>query len=361
MLIRPDVRSRLAQLWKRWPGSLLRLALALLPLAWLSRTLDFAELERHLRGIGALPVAAAVALVLSSTAISAVRWRVLLGAYGARSLPSLGRLWRETLVGAYFTMLPSGLAGDALRGHRVREHVDSYSVSYTVIAMERICGLIALLFVAVVPAWVSPMSDNLTLRTSQTIALGLLVAVSAGVALPSVLDRRPAWRDFVARLTLIGPMILKVPPARSPTKLAGAVGLSLLTQGAGFATIVLLAVALYPSVAPSACLAVVPAMILFSYIPIAPAGLGQREAIFTYFFGLIGVPSEVAVSVSLLFLFALCVTALVGGVLHGWSREGARRASSTLSQEILGTHSTPASAESSTSASGPTMATTRRK
>lgn len=358
MLIRPETRSRLAQLWKRWPGSLLRLSLALLPLAWLSRTLDFDELGRRLRGIGALPVIAAVALVLLSTAVSAVRWRVLLGAYGGRSLPSVAHLWRETLVGTYFTMLPSGLAGDALRGHRVREHVDSYSVSYTVIAMERVCGLIALLLVAVAPALVGPVSTNLTLRTSQIIALGLLLASSVGVALPSVLDRHPTWRSLVARVFLIGPLILRIPPARSPAKLGLALGLSLLTQGAGFATIVVLAVALFPSVTPGACLEVVPAMILFSYIPIAPAGLGQREAVFTYFFGLIGVPSEVAVSVSLLFLFALCVTALVGGVLHGSS---ARRSSPRLLQAAIEGHSAPASAESSPSAAGPTIATTRRK
>jgi uncharacterized membrane protein YbhN (UPF0104 family) len=356
MLIRPEMRTRLAQLWKSWPGSLLRLSLAILPLAWLSRTLDFAEIARGLRSIGVLPIAAAVALVMFSTIVGAVRWRVLLSAYGGHHLPSIARLWRETLVGSYFAMLPSGLAGDALRGHRVRQHVDSYSVSYTVIAMERICGLIALLFVAVLPAVWGPPSTNLTLRTSQVMAFGLLLATLVGISLPSIVDHHPAWRSVMARIPFIGPMILRVPSARSPAKLTIAVGLSLITQGAGFATIVVLAVALFPSVTPGACIEVVPAMILFSYIPIAPAGLGQREAIFTYFFGLIGVPSEVAVSVSLLFLFALCVTALVGGILHGSS---GRRSSSALPRDVLSDHSAPAS--SASSGAGPSMATTRRE
>ena len=54
-------------------------------------------------------------------------------------------------------------------------------------------------------------------------------------------------------------------------------------------------------------------------IPISFNGLGPKEATAVFFFGLVGVPSELALAMSLIFHLIVVLTSLPGGVL--WWRE----------------------------------------
>jgi uncharacterized membrane protein YbhN (UPF0104 family) len=61
-------------------------------------------------------------------------------------------------------------------------------------------------------------------------------------------------------------------------------------------------------------------------IPISFNGLGPKEATAVFFFGLVGVPNEIALSMSLIFHLLIVLTSLPGGVL--WWRERALAPSS---------------------------------
>ncbi len=71
---------------------------------------------------------------------------------------------------------------------------------------------------------------------------------------------------------------------------------------------------LAPTVTLLVCARVVPAVILTTYIPLTPGGLGQREVVFRYMFGLVGVAPDAAVATSLLFFAMLMALAAMGGL-----------------------------------------------
>ena len=57
--------------------------------------------------------------------------------------------------------------------------------------------------------------------------------------------------------------------------------------------------------------------------PISIGGLGVTQAIYPFFYGLVGIPANLAFTVSLLKQLIIYVTSLIGGVL--WWRYGRRQ------------------------------------
>lgn len=323
----PAAPRGLAALWGGWPGRVLRVALSLLPLWWLSERVAWAEVWRQARLVGALHLGAALLAAFGSYAVGCVRWRVMMQAYGAHDPPSLGALLRHNLIGGYFNVLPSGVAGDAVRGHRVRRHLPSLGVSYTVLFVERLTGLLGLCLVAggAIAASRELQGDAVAL-TLEFALLGAFGLSSVVLFLPFALARSPSLRARVGRIPVAGAVLTRIPPAHSLAGPLLATALSVLTQGSVVLSIALLLRPIAPGVTLATCARVVPAVILFTYVPLTPGGLGQREAAFVYLFGLAGVSAAVATATSLMF-FAITMTiaALGGGLLlaeraFGWER-----------------------------------------
>lgn len=311
----PKPPSAVRRAWEGWPGRLLRLAIAALPLYWLFRRLAWRDVLHQATAVGPLGIATAFGCVFASVAIGAFRWGVVLRAYGATSLPPLSTMLRHNLVGLWFNLLPSGVAGDAVRGHRVRAAAGGLATSYTVLFVERVSGLLGLCLIAGVSA-LSPVSLRSD-AVSWTLGLGLLGATGLSLVLllvPYAVARRPEWRPLIERVPVAGAVLLKVPPARSLRGPLLSVLLSVLTQGALVLCVYCLLSPLSRAATIGVCARVVPAIILVTYIPITPGGLGQREAAFTGLFGLAGVPAEMAVAASLLYFAELVGVSALGGV-----------------------------------------------
>jgi uncharacterized membrane protein YbhN (UPF0104 family) len=60
---------------------------------------------------------------------------------------------------------------------------------------------------------------------------------------------------------------------------------------------------------------IVALMVVTNLIPISVSGLGTRELVFIYFFGTVGVPSDVAVTLSLLVLACIVINGLIASLL----------------------------------------------
>jgi uncharacterized membrane protein YbhN (UPF0104 family) len=73
---------------------------------------------------------------------------------------------------------------------------------------------------------------------------------------------------------------------------------------------------------------VVPAVVLFTYLPITPGGVGQREVVAVHLFSLARVPPSAAAAASLLLFALFLALGVLGGlclVLEralGWERDG---------------------------------------
>lgn len=305
---------------------MLRLLIAALPLYWLFRRLDWREVMREAAAVGPAGIGLAFACVFASVAVGAVRWGVMLRAYGATDLPPLSTMLRHNLVGLWFNLLPSGVAGDAVRGHRLRHHAGGLAMSYTVLFVERVSGLLGLCLIAGA-SMLSPVAIHSN-AVSWTLGFGLLGAAGLSALMllvPVAIARHPSLRAVVEGVPLIGPMVGKIPPPRSLRGPLVSVLLSVLTQGALVVCVFFLLRPLSSAATFGVCARVVPAIILVTYIPITPGGLGQREAAFTGLFGLAGVPGTVAVAASLLFFAELVGVSVVGGLCLAAERLAASR------------------------------------
>lgn len=301
---------------RRWAGRLLRLLLAILPLWWLSTKVAWGDVWLSARRVGFASMSASFVAAFASYLFGCIRWRIMMRAYGAREVPSVLTMLRHNLIGGYFNVLPSGVAGDAVRGHRVQQYLPSLATSYTVIFVERITGLLGL---CVIAGAAILLSNELHADTvALTLELGLLGAFGLSLVvlfLPYVLLKRPALRDrWLMKVPVVGDLLAKIPPARSLRGPLLATLLSVLTQGVVILSVALLLRPLAPSVSFVTCARIVPAVILFTYVPLTPGGLGQREAAFVYLFGLVGVSASIATATSLLFFGIGMALAGLGGL-----------------------------------------------
>ena len=315
-----STESRVAVLKRAWsgrPGQLLRVLLAVLPVWWIAGNVDVAGVARYAVSLGWLNIIAVLVVAVSGFAVAAVRWRTLMGAYGARNAPGVSTLLRHNLVGAYYGLLPSGLANDALRGYRVRRFLPNITSSYTVVLVERVSGLMVLMGIALAAMFRSPTVDRSVVARALDFGLAGVFGISAVFLLaPYVIHKHPRWREALAAVPVLGGAALRIPPARSVGPLLWALLLSMGTQGLAILSIYLIGWSLTPEAGFLAYARVVPFIMLLSAVPLTPMGLGQREMLSVYFFGLIGVPAEKAVAISLMFFGVFIAVCVLGGLCH---------------------------------------------
>jgi uncharacterized membrane protein YbhN (UPF0104 family) len=320
-------RARVAALWRRWPGTVLRIAFAILPLYFLFKRISLREALGRSHDVSWLAITSAIAAYFAGQAIAAVRWRTLLVTYGGRDVPSFWALFRLMLVGSWFSALPSGLAGDAVRGYSVRRCLPDLTSSYTAIVVERIAGLLGLAVIAGLA--VASGRTALPPETTQAILTTALVSIAAGgVALfvPHLLATRPALRDAAARVPLLGGLLLRVPYARSVRGPLLATLLSLGTQGFGIVGIGVVLHEVAPQVPWTDIVGLVPAILLLTIVIVTPAGVGQREWVFVWVLSPAGVAAPAAVAAAWVSLAIGAGSSVSGGLLYGWERWRAARA-----------------------------------
>jgi uncharacterized membrane protein YbhN (UPF0104 family) len=322
-------KSVLSRLWSGPAGKGLRVLLAILPLGYLAKKLDLSLVVSNAGRVGASGVLLSVAFMLVSITLAAVRWRVLLASYGASAerIPSVFGLFKAYLVGLYFNVLPSGVAGDVVRGWRVASCVASATTSYVVLLLERLSGLIGLLTIALLSALSSPeraMKGALGYALGVG-ALGAVALATVFFALPQLREKSAKLTALVEKLPVVGPMLAKIPAASSGRGPALALALSVIIQGLIVASVAPLLMPLSERATVTVCGKIVPAVILVTYIPLTPGGLGQREAAFAHFFGAVGVPREASVTASLLFFAVMLAMSLLGGLVLAVERVTARR------------------------------------
>lgn len=315
--------SRLGAAWNAWPGRIVRVALALLPLLWLFRQVRITEVARSAARVGTGPILLSLAALGITVLLGAVRWRVMLRAYGAdpARLPSVPTLLRHTMVGQYFAVLPTGVAGEAVRGYRVAYCFPNAATSYVLLFVERLAGLLGLLIIAGVGALASPALRSGPVAFAMDV--GVLLALACGLlalGLPLAAARTPRLRAALLRLPLAGNLLARLPP---PLRLGGPLLAVLLSIASNLFVVGSIAVLIEP-LAPTAtlvvCARVVPAIILVTYIPLTPGGLGQRELAFAHFFGLVHVTRADALATSLLFFFVWLTLSFGGGLVLLYER-----------------------------------------
>ncbi|MCP5471091.1 MAG: flippase-like domain-containing protein [Sinobacteraceae bacterium] len=252
-----------------------------------------------------------VVALVGQTALSAVKWQLLLRRQGVTSLgyPQLLKIY---LVGNFINLfMPSMLVGDAYRAARLRPHAEGWQGAVPSVLVDRATGLAMLLLIG---------------------ALGLLYVYAREYLLPGALGLLAG--AVLLYLLLLGPVAgwtarRNVTGSSRLARLLGQVAEALRPGPAllwvllisclfHFNTIVinwLYCQALGLPVRLELLLAIVPAVYLLEMVPLSINGIGVRESAFALLFRQVGLDPLSGVALGLTVSVMRYVAGLVGGAV----------------------------------------------
>jgi uncharacterized protein (TIRG00374 family) len=283
----------------------------------------------------------ALVLYMGAIVLGAVKWRILVKAQDIDA--SLGALLSFSLMGLFFgNIMPSNIGGDVVRAYDLarvtRGRVEAAAIS---VLVDRLMGMFAFFSAAVVTAVLATVMLAQAQQLEQ-IEVATVIAASAFMALCAALfSRRLARR--VKSIFDLGPLTRLRPTAQNVyyalqvyrfryRALAFNVLISM--------TIVVLTAFVWFVVGQAVGITDVnfftfllfnPLIAFILLIPISFNGLGAKEAVVVFFFGLVGVPEERALAMSLLFHVLVVATSLPGGFVWFSKRRQSESAPSTSS------------------------------
>ncbi|MFK4506693.1 flippase-like domain-containing protein [Bradyrhizobium daqingense] len=290
-----------------------KLLLSVGVLVYIARGLDLRQLRDHLVSVDPFLFVLALALIFLQTFVLNGRWELIMRALGV-SLDWLAG-WRILMISLWFNqVLPSSVGGDAVRIWLLRQRSVQLSKAIKGVAADRFTALIGLiaLMVAGLPFLLSRVTNQAALLAIG----GLTLAGVAGTLVLLTLDRLPkrlialpAIASFVRFGTLVRFLLLQ--SERRGLLFGSAILIHLVTAVACYA--LARGVGAQLSVVDAGIL--IPPVVLLTAVPISISGWGVREGAMVACLGLAGVPSEQALSVSLLLGAISVIIGLVGGVI----------------------------------------------
>ena len=260
-----------------------------------------------------------ITLVLTflGVAVRAKRWQILLEVFDL-DIPLL-ELIRMYFIGFFFNnLLPSGLGGDAVRMVELNKKTHRGSDTVTSVVVDRLMGLfgsVTLAFLALFFSWQTVPREIAV--ASVLVFLGIILGgfVLLNKSLYNLLRRISLIRKitdikFVSNIfTSFQTYNLR---AIGRSFLAGIL-LSLILIGMN----VTIGLALGIETSLAYYLVFVPLISLVLLLPITFAGLGTREAAYVFLFTQVGVSTEAALGLSLLYYsFGNIAPGLVGGAIY---------------------------------------------
>jgi glycosyltransferase 2 family protein len=302
----------------------IKLAVSVGLLTLLFSRIDAARLWASVRQASLLWLGLALGIYMATIFASIWRWQLLLRAQevqlASRSL--LGSF----LVALFFNnFLPSNIGGDVIRISDTARPAGSKTLATAIVFVDRLIGLMGLVFVAAVSATVAtavPGHGPLPILPGWLWAgfvAGIALSVPAVLA-PDRLSRllqpltvfHPEWvGDRIDKVTAI------------LFRFRGRPG-SLAACFAGAVCVQLACVAFYAAVAYALRVPVVfwdlavivPISFVVQMVPVSVNGFGVREATFSFYFSRIGLPLESALLVSLVPTGLIMLLSLSGAAVY---------------------------------------------
>lgn len=240
--------------------------------------------------------------------MSAIRWRALARAVGF-SVP-LADYLRFYFIGMFFGLaVPSTIGADGTRSLYLGRSPPGRAAALSSVVFDRWVGLVALVAVGVLALLLGPSGElpaglvTMLLVVGVTLVVGWLLAPRFASLLPE-----GRWRRLIREEL--------APFFRDAPLLARAVVLSLAVQGLQILAQKLLADALGLAV-PLGFIAIYhPLVALAAAAPITVGGFGLREATYAYLLPHVGIATDDAVALGLLWWAIGAAGGLLGGALY---------------------------------------------
>jgi uncharacterized membrane protein YbhN (UPF0104 family) len=274
-----------------------------------AKEIDLREVSRVFVRVDLLSVVLAVLVITGQASAGAYRWQRLMRLKEVHVL--FGHSLRFFWLGLFFNqLLPSSVGGDAVRGYCAARESHSLRGATLSVILDRVLGLVGLIVVITGASFFAfgLMQSN---DVMQAVFLALLMA-GAGLGaiffLDVLLARFSGWR-------FLGALVDLAVDARNLFVSRNGWGLILLScfiHVLSVFSVFVLADGLGVAVTLQALFVVVPVAMLLATIPISIAGWGIREGVMVAGLGQIGIPSEEALALSILYGLSLLVVAMPG-------------------------------------------------
>jgi hypothetical protein len=261
----------------------------------------------------------AAGMLLAAQVASAMRWRaVLVPMLGAgQKAPAPRSMISHTLAGQFVSnVLPTAFGGDVVRISRLGRELDDRPRAFASVTLDRLTGWLVLPAISLTALAVQPSLHHLGGATTTTIATAVVTLAALCGTILAASNRRFArhadgatgWRAFLVAVHLAIDALRTKPSAI----------VALLGSGFGFqlaqcVSVWMVARAIgLDEAAIGPVLVFFPATAILQNIPLGLGGLGVRESAFALFFGALGAPRALAVTLGLIVFLLTILTSAAG-------------------------------------------------
>jgi glycosyltransferase 2 family protein len=266
-----------------------------------------------------IAIAACVPVFISSS-ISANRWRLFLRINGINE--RILMLWRIGLISLFQGfLLPGSQGGDLIRIYHIeKRHPNMFGIAGSTVFVERLIGLILLCGFSLLALPFAGASEDFMALGAVVLTMNVLVWLGLGVVMSRKLHGYYAQHDFrsavLAKLVnYIERFHFAVISFPYQKVLSASIFLICCFQISLVFVVYLVFLAYGYDLPFVQHLAIYPVVAVLSMIPVTVAGIGVREGLFIYFYGLLGVPANVAIGASVLsFILMILLPAAFGGL-----------------------------------------------
>ena len=285
-------------------------------LVWRLPEVRWSDLGPRWRSTSAVWLVAAGLTMSAAFALSTLRWRRVLVAM--RPAPRYRRMLSHFLAGQFVSnVLPTAFGGDVIRVGRLGRDIGDHPTAFASVTIERMTGWLVLPLISGVALLAQPDLLSLGSATALAVAIDGGTIVALVVVLLVASNRRfgasvetvTGWRRFFVAIHL-GVDALRRDRRGS---------LEVIAAGAAFQTLQCLAVwmaaeaiGLQGPVTVGVSLAFFPAAAIAQNLPVGLGGLGVREGIFVVFFGAVGAPRALSITLGLVVYGLTIVTSSLG-------------------------------------------------
>jgi glycosyltransferase 2 family protein len=301
----------------------LKIVVSIVLLSLLFSKIDVTRLWAIARRASLRWFAVALAIYSLNMIASTWRWHLLLR---AQEVPVRRRwLFGSFLVASFFNnFLPSNIGGDVIRISDTAKAARSRTLAATVVLMDRVLGLMALIFVAAVgasaagavhpaalPIWPMWLWAGL-LAGAAASAPAVLAPVGFSRLLQPLTVFHPEWVG--SRIDTLVEVLTRF--RARPGTLARCFATAVFVQGTMVLYYFAVTYALHLNVALSDIAVIVPISFVVQMLPVSFGGFGVREATFSIYFSRIGQPIESAIAMSLIGQALIILFSLTGAAVY---------------------------------------------
>jgi glycosyltransferase 2 family protein len=284
------------------------------------RSIDLPSFWERVKSMNPTWILLALAAYVFTQWMSVWRWKRLLRAQHIEV--DSRRLTESIWISLFFNnFLPSNIGGDFVRVRDTAAAAGSKTLATTVILVDRVLGVTALVIVAASGALAASLAGvHVPGARWLFMAAGLgFVAAICVIAMPQLVGHalRPVralnrpW--LTERARRLEDAVIRF--RKAPVALAGAFGGALVVQITVVAFYLLTAEGLSVPLPIFLGAVLIPVSLVVQMAPVSINGFGVREAVFAFFFRRFGLPTDAAVALSLVSTGMVMSLSLVGGYM----------------------------------------------